>query len=1514
MPPPDNLVIYIYGYEAFIEGSLESKLALVLGGFYNHVFWCDISVLSYGYDKKIGGNMFVFLYNANEISILLDVLSETIRLSESEPDPSDVNLILRFSTFDGYGSDSDLSEQTSVIGQVGSNELHAPQVKQGIKFDASQKTIYSSPLLVKQGTALNSFGCWPRIRSSSRSFSTCSYFNAVKSYNRPITSLNLHMSGEQATNFLFVLDGLSDYLCNVTGLEYEELVNDEYNGVIGLVEQVEGIEDWTHKDVRNAVPFLWEDFRFNFNVVTVRDLVDLISKTIEETGKRPSEVDIILSIWPSGFKHDASHNIPQVPSSRCFGIERQTLYNTLKTVAGAAIGLALGRRKYSTFSHCLRIKPIVGGFSICFATQAMRKRPHVKSLHTDSSIDINNVSVSNISDVELALVKANSKTQSKWYKTFLLSINDLSDKKLFVEYFESLDSHIRFSILSRICYSNNLYKMLSHQYVLTGQGIDTRKTDLLDYRLWIMYHLGVSADKYGYDTDDIIGVQFDIFTIGYSIKAPQKIFSAKDHSLDSDISRDTASNLKDIFQILPLSMHATQAKVYGTMLDVKDNCSLVNGEIFIDNFIGLANECNHNKKISSNCLFYIKESGSNNYIIVLNNFEADASFKSEIKQECEVSIYTMSGRLLQTYIDKATSTDTFIRSSNNVSWYVDLRSKRIVNVKIKTKFNSVSPKQQGKVLESYLDVDPRFGTIDLETYMHKGKSEVYALGFHTSNVKVSPVTFYLDQKNISKKSSSSDLILKLIDTILTTKYDRRTWYIHNFGGYDCTYILYAIIEANKKSIKKGQGEIYKITTTFRDDRIIKLYVKKDKYTMNIVDSYSILGFNLYDLCVTYETDIRKSIFPYMFITEKTLYYKGIKPGLEFWEKPDSMKNKDFIDLFNAIPSDEWDAKTFTLDYLENDLLSLHEIMSIFSNQIFKDHGVQVTNNLTISGLALDIYLRNYHKNTIPLINRRGIFEDIKKSYYGGIDEVYIPTNSDDSRLYNYDVNSLYPYASLNPMPGMESTFERNIDRVLDPTDKELFGFFYCVIESNNNYLGLLPHKDISGSIISPVGTWEGWYFSEEIKFAAANGYKIFVKKGHHFNMEFNNFNGYVNQLYAKKSNGINPSEIAVSKSLLNNLIGRFGLSIDKDITEIVDLDNVYDIMNTKRIKGYKNIAKSNEYLLSYNNNVDLDICKMYGVDYIKAYIENLKSKSRSKSKISSNDDTYRDVSIVISSAVNAYARIYMQTIKLDILRKGGLIYYTDTDSLITNKPLDDKLIGKDIGQFKIVDIIIKLYVISAKSYAYERVVKKGEVDEKKKKKIIIKFKGISSKSLSLDNIRDLYLNKDVEAIRYESDLNFANGYTTIKKPVNVILKHDMYKKRIRIFDDKGLWIDTTPLYVTPKNINMENIFKSNLFTNLYSQLLSSWINKNRWKLWNKSKFWGYIKAVVTQIGIVLLFTVLFTIIILFRDGELENEDDNIATLLLFLLFHLLCYAIRSMAIWKRRPWRSRANEKEKQEK
>ena len=94
---------------------------------------------------------------------------------------------------------------------------------------------------------------------------------------------------------------------------------------------------------------------------------------------------------------------------------------------------------------------------------------------------------------------------------------------------------------------------------------------------------------------------------------------------------------------------------------------------------------------------------------------------------------------------------------------------------------------------------------------------------------------------------------------------------------------------------------------------------------------------------------------------------------------------------------------------------------------------------------MEIFLRRFYSNNIPLINTKSVYNDIKKSYYGGITEVYKPFGT---KLYYYDVNSLYPYSALNPMPGLNCTYEDNINKNISEIIENLFGFYYCKITTS----------------------------------------------------------------------------------------------------------------------------------------------------------------------------------------------------------------------------------------------------------------------------------------------------------------------------------------------------------------------------------------------------------------------------------------------------------------------------------
>ena len=442
------------------------------------------------------------------------------------------------------------------------------------------------------------------------------------------------------------------------------------------------------------------------------------------------------------------------------------------------------------------------------------------------------------------------------------------------------------------------------------------------------------------------------------------------------------------------------------------------------------------------------------------------------------------------------------------------------------------------------------------------------------------------------------------------------------------------------------------------------------------------------------------------------------------------------------------------------MISLFNVMEQFINRVHIKYNVHVTKSLTISSLSMDIFLRKYYGNNIPLIKQKSIYTDIKKSYYGGVTEVYKPHGKN---LYYYDVNSLYPYSSLNPMPGCDCVYTDNINKYLGELE-DLFGFFYCKIKASDKYIGLLPTRSEEG-LTMPTGEFEGWYFSEELKFAHENGYEIYVVKGYTFDKVYNVFNSYVRDLYKIKSTTKDPVEKQMVKSLLNNLLGRFGLDINKYITSLVTYDQFRELIQTRKFRSVKFIE--DKILLSYEKELNKDICNDHSIDF-KEVVDNFKKDSNKF-----QDEEYHDVSVAISSCVTSYARIYMNKIKLDILRKGGSIYYTDTDSIVTDLKLDDNLVGEDIGEFKLEHKIREGYFISNKTYGIY-----NELGE-----TIIKNKGIYKGSLTYDKLQSLYLGNEVTAERYETIKSLSKGGAVLFVKKDISLYPNSYNKRVKVYDN-----------------------------------------------------------------------------------------------------------------------------------
>lgn len=135
-----------------------------------------------------------------------------------------------------------------------------------------------------------------------------------------------------------------------------------------------------------------------------------------------------------------------------------------------------------------------------------------------------------------------------------------------------------------------------------------------------------------------------------------------------------------------------------------------------------------------------------------------------------------------------------------------------------------------------------------------------------------------------------------------------------------------------------------------------------------------------------------------------MFYKGNTPDSSYYKDLD-------LETYNSIYTKNWSFEIEAIKYLKKDLYSLYQVLVKANHQFFLCFDTQKTESLTISKLALDIYLKHHYKEgTIPLINHKNLYKTIKKAYYGGMTEVYKPYGEN---LYYYVVNSLYPFVAYD---------------------------------------------------------------------------------------------------------------------------------------------------------------------------------------------------------------------------------------------------------------------------------------------------------------------------------------------------------------------------------------------------------------------------------------------------------------------------------------------------------------------
>lgn len=449
---------------------------------------------------------------------------------------------------------------------------------------------------------------------------------------------------------------------------------------------------------------------------------------------------------------------------------------------------------------------------------------------------------------------------------------------------------------------------------------------------------------------------------------------------------------------------------------------------------------------------------------------------------------------------------------------------------------------------------------------------------------------------------------------------------------------------------------------------------------------------------------------------------------------------EFRDSFNILPdklerlTNDFNVvhKKLTLDYelgmdddrfkeyFNNDLIGLYEVL-IEANEL--------TAHLTIASNAIHKYISDFYSKitSIPISrNNNNIDMMFRSAYSGGRVEIFKMVGEN---LNYYDVNSLYPYVMRhNKYPLLH---ENNYESV-DYFDANSIGIYNVMLRSPDSLsIPLLSYKH-EGKLLFPLGSWNGYYTSSELKKASSLGYEYDVINGWIFNECDYIFNDYIDYYYDIKRHSIG-SKKAIAKLMLNSLYGKFGQRRDFIDYKISKEENGLRLMNMAFLPINKKDTFS-KYLHSE-----------------------------------------------VAAMITANARLALY----ELFERAGFdnVYYCDTDSIITSTLLNT---SDGLGDIKEEARIDKYIAIAPKVYAYTS---KDSVCIKAKG---LRNTSISFKDFE-DAIYDKNLNKFVSEFERlasfkEHIIRHTDNYSS-KLKINRKLA-GIYDKRI-IKDD----LTTTPLII-----------------------------------------------------------------------------------------------------------------------
>mgnify|MGYP003575035696 CR=1 FL=1 len=403
------------------------------------------------------------------------------------------------------------------------------------------------------------------------------------------------------------------------------------------------------------------------------------------------------------------------------------------------------------------------------------------------------------------------------------------------------------------------------------------------------------------------------------------------------------------------------------------------------------------------------------------------------------------------------------------------------------------------------------------------------------------------------------------------------------------------------------------------------------------------------------------------------------------------------------------------EYLEADCVILHRALEKMQATI-NELGGQV--GITLPATSLDTFRRRYQQEDIHInrhfrecpefqkkadgtVNKeddsrcKGCLHDfVRDAYFGGPAQIFrmrFEPYDDTSRPWSagggyvdkaelYDINSHYPAAMLEPMPvGDAFVLEGLSEKQVFANSARMVGMVDCDVEIPSDcYLPPLPVKSKEGKLIFPTGKLRGTWDAEELKLLPLVGGRIVrTRRSVWYESKpiFARFIRHLWQFRDKKRKGWNEGMDFIAKVLLNSLYGKFAM-----------------------------VEERSRILIAPESPLGL-VCMDMAAD---VWSENI----------------YIDPPYIVaqlSAHVTAVARVRLWELLTSILKQGGRIYYTDTDSVVCSGVTLST--GTGLGELKLESTITHAEFVLPKLYLVETVEKQKRKTEEVHTKVKAKGMG-----------------------------------------------------------------------------------------------------------------------------------------------------------------------------------------------